>query len=255
MPHKRAKASVRKERSKMVDLPATKSDMGQDGPKGLARLLKMKDYMKENNKKKQQQKKEAAEAKKALTKIQPGERLGDFARRVEKEYQSEMVAAHKESKPITERKKKNQLARKEKSKAKKQKIIEKYGGKDFDDLKDDVKFGEVVDAPPIFKKLPKARGQGKQELEAKTKEMLVSSSSKKRKLDQDNNDTTTTNGYESEEDENMKLLKASHKRKLANMSAAAKKILEDEREKAISLYREKKSKKMADSGLTPSYNL
>lgn len=37
--------------------------MGQDGPKGLARLLKMKDYMKENNKKKQQQKKEAAEAK------------------------------------------------------------------------------------------------------------------------------------------------------------------------------------------------
>lgn len=165
-----------------------------------------------------------------------------------------MVAAHKESKPITERKKKNQLARKEKLKAKKQKIIEKYGGKDFDDLKDDVKFGEVVDAPPIFKKLPKARGQGKQELEAKTKELLVSSSSKKRKLDQDNNDTTT-NGYESEEDENMKLLKASHKRKLANMSAAAKKILEDEREKAISLYREKKSKKMADSGLTPSYNL
>lgn len=52
-------------------------------------------------------------------------------------------------------------------------------------------------------------------------------------------------GYESEEDENMKLLKASHKRSLANMSAAARIQLENEREKVIEAYRAKKAKRMA----------
>lgn len=51
-------------------------------------------------------------------------------------------------------------------------------------------------------------------------------------------------GYESEEDENMKLLKASHKRSLASMSAAARIQLDNEREKVIEAYRAKKAKKM-----------
>lgn len=50
-------------------------------------------------------------------------------------------------------------------------------------------------------------------------------------------------GYESEEDENMKQLKASHKRKIQNMSAAARVQLDNERERAILAYRAKKSKK------------
>jgi hypothetical protein len=55
-------------------------------------------------------------------------------------------------------------------------------------------------------------------------------------------------GYESEEDENMKLLKASHKRKLQNMSAAARVQLDLERDRAIETYRAKKQKK-AEAGL------
>ena len=50
-------------------------------------------------------------------------------------------------------------------------------------------------------------------------------------------------GYESEEDENMKLLKASHKRSLKSMSAAARIQLDNEREKVIEAYRAKKVKK------------
>jgi hypothetical protein len=46
----------------------------------------------------------------------------------------------------------------------------------------------------------------------------------------------------------MKLLKASHKRKIQNMSAAARIQLDNEREKVIEAYRAKKAKKMADSG-------
>lgn len=36
--------------------------------------------------------------------------------------------------------------------------------RDFEKLRDEVKFGEVVDAPPVFKKIPKARGRGKEVL-------------------------------------------------------------------------------------------
>lgn len=46
----------------------------------------------------------------------------------------------------------------------------------------------------------------------------------------------------------MKLLKASHKRKLQNMSAAARVQLDLERDRAIETYRAKKQKK-AEAGL------
>lgn len=45
----------------------------------------------------------------------------------------------------------------------------------------------------------------------------------------------------------MKLLKASHKRKIQNMSAAARAQLDYERERAIAAYRAKKAEKMAQN--------
>ncbi|CAO3596225.1 unnamed protein product [Absidia cylindrospora] len=248
MPHKRSKASVRNERRKNINLPAQDSDLNHDAPKGFLRLMRMKEQIEQNRNKK----KEKGSTTKATNQptIQPGERMKDFAQRVENEYRADMNKAHKSTKPVTDRKKRNRQARKEKEANKKQKIVDKYGGRDFDDLKDNVKFGEVADAPPVFKKLPKARGQNKQVLEAKTQ--AAAAASKTKKVD-GNDDQDTNGGYESEEDENMKILKASHKRKLANMSASAKKALEDERERTISMYRAKKAKKMEDSGLTPSF--
>jgi hypothetical protein len=76
-------------------------------------------------------------------------------------------------------------------------------------------------------------------LEAKNKQAIAASKPAAEKKE---------TGYESEEDENMKLLKASHKRKIQNMSAAAKIQLDNEREKVIEAYRAKKAKKMANSG-------
>ncbi|ORX60240.1 hypothetical protein DM01DRAFT_1380627 [Hesseltinella vesiculosa] len=236
MPHKRAKASVRNERRKLSDHPVSDKSMGQDAPKGLMRLMKMKETMIENRKNKKNKKTNEKEQ----LKIQPGERMRDFAQRVEDSYRQDIIQAHKDSKPLTERKKRNREARKERERNKKQRLNSKYGGKDFDDLKDNVKFGEVADAPPTFNKLPKARGQGKQMLEAKTQAAMDPKQSKEK-----------DNGYESEEDENMKQLKASYKRKWSNMSAAAKMALESERERTVALYRAKKAKKMEASGLTP----
>lgn len=73
-----------------------------------------------------------------------------------------MTSAYKTSKSVSESKKKNREQRKQKKQAKLQKQKDLYGGRDFDDLKDNVKFGEVANAPPTFSKLPKARGHNKQ---------------------------------------------------------------------------------------------
>ncbi|KAI9480584.1 MAG: hypothetical protein EXX96DRAFT_563382 [Benjaminiella poitrasii] len=240
MPHKRAKASVRRSRKTEVDLPVKKDDSSSnDTPKGFFRLLKFKEMAL----KKQKEKREAKlnpEKNKEQNKIaiQPGERLKDFVQRVEDEYRNDVISAQKSAKPVSGRKKRNRELRKQKLAEKRQKELDMYGGRDFDDLKDNVKFGEVADAPPIFNKLPKARGRGKETLEAKTKQAASSPA---------NNEKKET-GYESEEDENMKLLKASHKRKLQNMSAAARIQLDNEREMVIEAYRAKKAKKMTESG-------
>ena len=88
--------------------------------------------------------------------------MKDFVHRVENEYKSDVLSAQKASKPVSDRKKRNQDARKQKKVAKRQKELDLYGGRDFDDLKDKIKFGEVADAPPLLNKVPKARGREKQ---------------------------------------------------------------------------------------------
>ncbi|KAI7872285.1 hypothetical protein BDF14DRAFT_1877512 [Spinellus fusiger] len=236
MPHKRAKSSIRTARKKQVghDAPVTQNEK-DDTPKGFARLLRFKDFkLKKQEKTTQEPKPEKTQPR--LT-IQPGERMKDFSLRVEREYKGDFVQAVKASKPTSDRKKRNRESRKEKKTAKKRKVEEIYGGRDFDDLQDNVKFGEVADAPPTFQNLPKARGRAKHELEAKQALAKQQSTAKDAAKD-----TSKQEGYESEEDENMKQLKASHKRKLQAMSAAARKALDNERERAIQLYRAKKGK-------------
>lgn len=61
----------------------------------------------------------------------------------------------------------------------------------------------------------------------------------------------TQAGYESSEDEDMKALKKAHKQKTQNLSAAARKVIDQERERAIELYRARKAQKMSAAGLTP----
>ena len=79
-----------------------------------------------------------------------------------KKYQQDFIQAVKATKPLSLRKRRNREARKQKQQEKKQRQMDQYDGRDFDDLKDDVKFGEVADAPPTLTKIPKARGRGKE---------------------------------------------------------------------------------------------
>ncbi|KAI9256175.1 hypothetical protein BY458DRAFT_492609 [Sporodiniella umbellata] len=235
MPHKRASARVRKEKKREVDLPVSKEDSNvrdEDTPKGFSRLFRFKEMqIKRLEEKKEARPNKPVNFTQAI--IQPGEKLKDFVQRVEHEYQTDMTSAYKTSKSVSESKKKNREQRKQKKQAKLQRQKDLYGGRDFDDLKDDVKFGEVADAPPTFSKIPKARGYNKELLKEKIKEVQSTKEENEK-----------AKGYESEEDENMKQLKASHKRKIQNMSAAARVQLDNERERAILAYRAKKAKKV-----------
>ncbi|CAO3662366.1 unnamed protein product [Umbelopsis vinacea] len=214
------------------------ADKLPDTPGAFKRLMKAKEIAEqkaqERKAKKDQDVKQASEKAK-IPQIRPGERIKSFNQRVETEMRGDFLKTVRESKPVAERKRKYRENKKERERAKKQTKLEN-GTDDWGKLRDDVKFGEVANAPPIFKNLPKARGNAKKALEAKSEEAIKS-------LKKD--------GYESEEDENMKLLKASHKRKLNNLSLASRKALETERDRAIKLYRMKKAQKMKNSGLTP----
>ncbi|CAO0803134.1 unnamed protein product [Mucor circinelloides] len=145
-------------------MPVSKDDAtSEDTPKGFSRLLRFKEMaIKRQVEKKEAKKNVEALATKKNIHIQPGERMKDFVQRVESEFQHEMISVQKKSKPVSDRKKRNQETRKQKKMAKLQKELDLYGGRDFDDLKDNVKFGEVADAPPVLNKIPKARGRGKE---------------------------------------------------------------------------------------------
>ncbi|KAG2181697.1 hypothetical protein INT44_008512 [Umbelopsis vinacea] len=238
MPHKRAKASVRNAtKDKRLDLPAT-SDKFSDTPGAFKRLMQAKEYAQKKAQEKKAQKEEGGKesTERNVPQIRPGERMKAFSQRVETEMRGTFLKSVRESKPVTDRKRKYRDNKKERERAKKQSKLDDRTD-DWGKLRDDVKFGEVADAPPILKSIPKARGAAKKALEAKSAEAMKS--------------TQKQDGYQSEEDENMKMLKASHKRKLNNLSLASRKALDVERERAIKLYRMKKAQKMQDSGLTP----
>ena len=78
----------------------------------------------------------------------------------ETEMRGDFLKTVRESKPVAERKRKYRENKKERERAKKQTKLEN-GTDDWGKLRDDVKFGEVANAPPIFKNLPKARGNAK----------------------------------------------------------------------------------------------
>jgi hypothetical protein len=147
----------------------------------------------------------------------------------------------REIRKTSTRKQKNQEQRKLKKLAKRQEILEELEAKDFDKLKDPVKFGEVVDAPPVLTAIPKARGNA-----AKTQKPAKGTP----RLATGKNDSRDK-ANESSEDENMREFKAINKRKRLSLAPVAKRVLDAEREKAVARYRAMKTKKITASGLVP----
>jgi len=150
----------------------------------------------------------------------------------------------RETRNTSVRKQKNREQRKLKRLAKRQDILEELEAKDFDKLKDPVRFGEVVDAPPVLTAIPKARGNA-----AKTQR-----SAKGTPQPTTGQNDSRDKANESSEDENMREFKAINKRKRLSLAPAAKRVLDAEREKAVATYRALKTKKVTASGLVPRHD-
>ncbi|CAG8694759.1 21628_t:CDS:2 [Rhizophagus irregularis] len=69
----------------------------------------------------------------------------------------DILKAMKEGTSAKDKTKRFREKLKEKKKAKIKKLIEEVNFKDFDDFKDKIKFGEVVQAPPSLTVIPKKR--------------------------------------------------------------------------------------------------
>lgn len=89
----------------------------------------------------------------------PGESKRDMFRRLDHNIHQAMNEAMRETKTIRQKRKEHLQARDEKKKKKKTKEIESQQQtgqiKDFESFKDNVKFGEIVDAPPELTAAPR----------------------------------------------------------------------------------------------------
>ncbi|RGB23598.1 hypothetical protein C1646_748141 [Rhizophagus diaphanus] len=151
MPNKKKrKRGIEIEQSK-YDAPPT-SDKISDIPKNFKRLLLANKF-----KKKQVNNSEMNKDNSQIIQRIPGESFLDFSRRLEDHMRPDILKAMKEGTSTKDKTKRFREKLKEKKKAKIKKLIEEVNFKDFDDFKDKIKFGEVVQAPPSLTVIPKKR--------------------------------------------------------------------------------------------------
>ncbi|ORX56047.1 hypothetical protein BCR36DRAFT_320856 [Piromyces finnis] len=189
-----------------------------DTPREFLRILKYKEIL--ENKKKAKQNKNKENPKKNTEnelKIQKGESLSAFSKRVEDECRISILKAQTVD-TKKKQKRKNYLINK---KLKKMNKLKKDEGLSFEDLKDNVKFGEQAYEPPTINVVPKKR-----------KSNNNNSSNE--------NNTKTIDNNEKDNNENKKLSKP----KLKTLSLIERKHIIDEREKVIANYRKIKQRKL-----------
>ncbi|KAJ1925652.1 hypothetical protein IWQ60_004434 [Tieghemiomyces parasiticus] len=119
--------------------------------------------------------------------------------------------------------------------------------RDFSDLKDPVRFNEQVDAPPVFRKLPRATGKvimpGETKLTAvkprpQSQQLPSSASASKNSA---HKGLLLAAKLLTPADESVNATKAKAKAKVDSLSRGEKRALEVERERAVALYRQRKA--------------
>jgi len=130
-----------------------------DIPKKFARILEFEKKLTQIPKKQKQAK--VTDQFEFGLKIQSGENLGSFNHRVNMTLGNPYL--DKPSAP-SQKKEKRKLQRQEKRKAIQEAQAREESYKDFNKLTDNVKFGEIVMAPPRLTSKPKDRAKNKREL-------------------------------------------------------------------------------------------
>ncbi|CAG8587775.1 10780_t:CDS:2 [Paraglomus occultum] len=219
MPHKRKKVAERLARRSYDEDP--NKNKTSDTPKRFERLLEFKGRVEQGTKRKRLSSQEEPNKKRVskftvvhslmVTTKESSAYPSLLYRRVDNEMQSDILHSIKNATSNSKSKRYREKL-KQKKLQKMAEIKEEIEAKDFDKIKDNIKFGEVVQSPPSLKILPKAR-------ELKHQNIISTP-------------ITTKITTEVQVDGEWKGQK-SHQ----NVNAAIRRMLENEREKVVAHYR------------------
>ncbi|KAF9427082.1 hypothetical protein BGZ76_002478 [Entomortierella beljakovae] len=171
--------------------------------------------------------------------IKPGERLGEFSRRVDEHLRDKLMKASKDNTSAGSKKKKYFEKLKEKEKAKKLKVQEDKAFEEFETIQDKVRLNDVAEAPPSLTAVPKKR---------RNDEFMVNKKWKNTPGEEDYDDVIAE---VDKKDKKRKLgaddkPEGAKKSRLRNMTPAGRRIMEEERRQAIENYRLMKARKTQD---------
>ncbi|KAF9920118.1 hypothetical protein FBU30_010098 [Linnemannia zychae] len=281
MGHKRKKFSERvAERAKLGFDESPFKNIASDTPKGFARIMFKKESMAQHAKEKRQHKssedlgatnknkkdavnntnnannknstgKENGKQDSFELRIQPGEKMSEFSRRVDEHMRDKMIKATRENTSAGSKKKKYFEKLKAKEQAKKLKHQEEKAYEEYETIQDRIRLNDVAQAPPTLTSIPKKRknddymankkwksAPGEEDFEDQIADL---DKAKRRKLleankDDDKNKRTSVveNGIK--------------KSRLKNLTPAGRRIIEEERKQAIENYRLMKARKTLERG-------
>ncbi|KAG0238323.1 hypothetical protein BGW42_005556 [Actinomortierella wolfii] len=169
--------------------------------------------------------------------IQPGERMGEFARRVDEHMRDKFLKASKSNTAQSSKKKKYFEKLKAKKKGAKLKAEEEKAYEEYEQLRDQVRLNEVAQAPPTLTAVPKRR---------KNDDVLANKRWKNTPGEEDYEDLVPEEIKRNADKEDSE--PAKKRTRLRNMTPAGRRILEAERKQAIENYRMVKARKLKEGG-------
>ncbi|KAG0271913.1 hypothetical protein BGZ95_000218 [Linnemannia exigua] len=186
--------------------------------------------------------------------IQPGEKMGDFSRRVDEHMREKMMKTTRDNTSAGSKKKKYFEKLKAKEQAKKLKQQEEKAYEEYETIQDRIRLNDVAEAPPTLTSVPKKRknddfmankkwknAPGEEDFEDQIADL---DKTKKRKLLESSKDDDDKNKRTSVVENGIK------KSRLKNLTPAGRRIIEEERKQAIENYRLMKARKDLDRGMS-----
>ncbi|KAG0037237.1 hypothetical protein BGZ82_002911 [Podila clonocystis] len=258
MGHKRKKFSdrVAERNNKGFDESPFKNATS-DTPKGFSRILFKKESMQQRINEKRQggssedlgksakgknnkDDKNANKDKKPSDelRIKPGERMGEFSRRVDDHMRDKLMKVSKDNTAGGSKKKKYFEKLKAKESAKKLKQQEEKAYQEYETIQDKISLNDVAVAPPTLTAVPKKRRNDDFMANKKWKNTPGEEDFDDLVADVDTKDKKRKGAEEDKP--------AAKKSRLRNLTPAGRRIIEDERKQAIENYRLMKARQALD---------
>ncbi|KAF9091832.1 hypothetical protein BGX29_010736 [Mortierella sp. GBA35] len=186
--------------------------------------------------------------------IQPGEKMGDFSRRVDEHMREKMMKATRDNTATGSKKKKYFEKLKAKEQAKKLKQQEEKAHEEYETIQDRVRLNDIAEAPPTLTAIPKKRKNDEFMINKKWKNAPGEEDFEDQIADLDKTKKRKLLAKDKDDDENKRTSVVENgikKSRLKNLTPAGRRIIEEERKQAIESYRLMKARKTLDRNPHP----